>query len=145
MTTLPRNFDDPCYHDDNAARIALEAIFWPYGPTCPTCGKIDTVSVYGETKGKSMGPGWYWCAECREKFTVRVGTVLERSHIPLHKWMLGFRYYTASKKGLDCCDSTEPAELLQSVLCGLSVRLIVVLPQLIESESSAASRYTAER
>jgi transposase-like protein len=46
-----------------------------------------------------MGPGWYWCSECREKFTVRVGTVLERSHIPLHQWMLGFRLYTASKKG----------------------------------------------
>src|SRR6185437_8500318 len=46
-----------------------------------------------------MGAGWYWCAECREKFTVRVGTVLERSHIPLHKWMLGFRLYSASKKG----------------------------------------------
>jgi transposase-like protein len=96
MTTLPKNIDHPCYHDDNAARIALEAIFWPQGPTCPTCGKIDTVSVFG---GKSMGPGWYWCAECRDKFTVRVGSVLERSHIPLHKWMLGFRFYAASKKG----------------------------------------------
>ncbi len=96
MTTLPKNIDHPCYHDDDAARITLEAIFWPYGPTCPTCGKIDTVSVLG---GKSMGPGWYWCAECREKFTVRVGSVLERSHIPLHKWMLGFRFYAASKKG----------------------------------------------
>ena len=46
-----------------------------------------------------MGKGWYWCGACREKFTVRVGTVLERSHIPLHKWMLGFRLYTSSKKG----------------------------------------------
>ena len=99
MTTLPKDYADPCYHNDDAARIALERIFWPYGPTCPTCGKIDTVTVYGQSKGKSMGPGWYWCSECREKFTVRVGTVLERSHIPLHKWMLGFRYYTASKKG----------------------------------------------
>jgi transposase-like protein len=95
MTTLPKNIDHPCYHDDTAARIALEAIFWPYGPTCPKCGKLDTVAEYG----KSMGPGWYWCSECREKFTVRVGTVLERSHIALHKWMLGFRLYTASKKG----------------------------------------------
>jgi transposase-like protein len=96
MTILPKNIDHPCYHDDDAARIALEAIFWPQGPACPHCGKIDTVSVLG---GKSMGPGWYWCAECREKFTVRVGSVLERSHIPLHKWMLGFRFYASSKKG----------------------------------------------
>jgi transposase-like protein len=95
MTTLPKNIDHPCYHDDTAARVALEAIFWPYGPTCPKCGKVDVVSQYG----KSMGPGWYWCSECRFAFTVRVGTVLHRSHIALHKWMLGFRLYTASKKG----------------------------------------------
>jgi transposase-like protein len=93
--SLPKNIDHPCYHDDNAARVTLEAIFWPNGPTCPKCRKLDTVSEYG----KSMGPGWYWCNECREKFTVRVGSVLERSHIPLHKWMLGFRFYAASKKG----------------------------------------------
>src|SRR5258707_5317008 len=97
MTTLPKNIDHPCYHDDDAARIALEQIFWPYGPTCPKCGKIDTVSVLG---GKSMGPGWYWCSQCREKFTVRVGSVMERSHIPMHKWLMAFRLMNASKKGM---------------------------------------------
>src|SRR5262252_4595985 len=97
MTTLPKNIDHPCYHDDNAARIMLEAIFWPNGPTCPQCHRIDTVAEHGGKK--SMGPGWYWCSECRMNFTVRVGSVLERSHIALHKWMLGFRLYAASKKG----------------------------------------------
>lgn len=96
MTTLPKELSHPCYHDDEQARITFEAIRWPYGPTCPWCGKIDTVSVLG---GKSMGLGWYWCAECRDKFTVRVNSVLERSHIALHKWMLGFRLYSASKRG----------------------------------------------
>jgi transposase-like protein len=72
MTTLPKNIDHPCYHDDDAARAALEAIFWPYGPTCPVCRKTERVSEYG----KSLGKGWYWCGACREKFTVRVGTVL---------------------------------------------------------------------
>lgn len=96
MTTFPTNPDHPCFHDDEAARIMFEQIFWPYGPTCPNCGKIDTVSVLG---GESMGAGWYWCTECREKFTVRVGSVLERSHIPLHKWATGFRLYASSKKG----------------------------------------------
>src|SRR5436305_4492732 len=95
MTTLPKNIDHPCYHDDAAARVQLEAIYWPYGPICPKCHRADTVAEYG----KSMGKGWYWCSACREKFTVRVGSVLERSHIALHKWTLGFRYYTASKKG----------------------------------------------
>ena len=46
-----------------------------------------------------MGPGWYWCTPCRRKFTVRVGSIFERSHIPLHKWLLGFRLMAGSKKG----------------------------------------------
>jgi transposase-like protein len=74
----------------------FEAIRWPQGATCPKCGKVDTVAPLG---GESMGPGWYWCSPCRFKFTVRVGSVLERSHIPLHKWMIGFRLYASSKKG----------------------------------------------
>ena len=100
MTTLPKDYADPCYHNDDAARIALERIFWPYGPTCPTCGKIDTVTVYGQSKGKSMGPGWYWCSECREKFTVRVGTVFEKSHVPLHLWFQAAHLLMSSKKGI---------------------------------------------
>jgi transposase-like protein len=47
-----------------------------------------------------MGPGWYHCKECREKFTVRVGTLYERSHIPLHKWLLATHLLTSSKKGM---------------------------------------------
>jgi hypothetical protein len=46
-----------------------------------------------------MGPGWYWCTPCRRKFTVRVGSIFERSHIPIHKWLLGFRLMAGSKKG----------------------------------------------
>jgi len=56
--------------------------------------------VYGQSKGKSMGPGWYWCSECREKFTVRVGTVLERSHIPLHKWVYAMYLLVTARKGI---------------------------------------------
>jgi transposase-like protein len=96
MTTLPADLSHPCYHDDDAARIMFEAIRWPQGPFCPFCGALDHVSPFG---GKSMGPGWYWCSVCRDKFTVRVATVLHRSHIPLHKWLIGFRLYASSKKG----------------------------------------------
>src|SRR5207248_5594189 len=96
MTTLPYNLDHPCYHDDEQARVMLEAIRWSYGLVCPYCGEQDAVS---EGSRKSMGPGWHWCGKCRKNFTVRVGSVLERSHIAMHKWMLGFRLYGASKKG----------------------------------------------
>ncbi len=47
-----------------------------------------------------MGPGWYFCSDCREKFTVRVGTLYERSHIPLHKWLLATHLIVSSKKGM---------------------------------------------
>ena len=46
-----------------------------------------------------MGPGWYYCSSCKDKFTVRMGTVYERSHLPLHKWLLAFRLMASSKKG----------------------------------------------
>jgi transposase-like protein len=95
--SLPTALSHPCYHDDEAARLIFEAIQWPDGATCPHCGLIETVAPLG---GKSMGPGWYWCSQCREKFTVRVGSVMERSHIPMHKWLLAFRLMNASKKGM---------------------------------------------
>jgi transposase-like protein len=95
--TLPAALSHPCYHDDEAARVTFEAIRWPNGPYCPHCGCLDTVAPLG---GKSMGAGWYWCNKCREKFTVRVGSVMERSHIAMHKWLLAFRLMSNSKKGI---------------------------------------------
>jgi transposase-like protein len=95
--TLPAALSHACYHDDDAARETFEAIRWPDGPYCPHCGCLDTVAPLG---GKSMGPGWYWCNKCREKFTARVGSVMERSHIAMHKWLLAFRLMASSKKGM---------------------------------------------
>src|SRR5712691_6413205 len=88
---------NPAFTDEEKAREFLEASRWPDGPVCPFCGQLDTVSKLG---GKSMGPGWYHCSDCREKFTVRMGTLYERSHIPLHKWLLATHLMTASKKGM---------------------------------------------
>ena len=92
----PTALSDPIYHDENAARAHLEATRWPHGPVCPKCGVIGCKPL----GGKSMGPGWYYCVEGKDKFTVRMGTVYERSHIPLHKWLLAFRLMASSKKGI---------------------------------------------
>jgi len=88
---------NPAFTNENKAREFLEASRWPDGPVCPFCGQLDSVSALG---GKSMGPGWYFCKDCREKFTVRVGTLYERSHIPLHKWLMATHLMVSSKKGM---------------------------------------------
>jgi transposase-like protein len=93
----PASLSDPVYHDEDAARAYLEATRWPDFVNCPLCGSVEKISQLG---GASMGPGWWFCGACKDKFTVRVGTVMERSHIPLHKWLLAFRLMASSKKGM---------------------------------------------
>jgi len=88
---------NPIFHDEDKARTFFEAQRWPDGAVCPSCNEPEAVKAL---QGKSMGPGWFHCGACREKFTVRVGTVMERSHVPLHKWALAFRLMASSKKGI---------------------------------------------
>ena len=88
---------NPIFTDEDAARRHFEAIRWPNGPVCPTCGEGKTVARLG---GKSMGAGWYHCRACRRKFTAAVGTIFHRSHIPLHKWLLAMHLMCSSKKGI---------------------------------------------
>ena len=76
---------DPIFTDEVAARHWLEARRWPNGAQCPWCAQRDTVHPLA---GKAAGTGWYHCRHCRRKFTVRVGTIYERSHVPLNKWLL---------------------------------------------------------
>ena len=60
----------------------------------------DPVFHDEEVGGASMGRGWWYCGSCQDKFTVRVGAIFERSHIPLHKWLLAYRLMASSKKGV---------------------------------------------
>jgi transposase-like protein len=89
-------FAAPHFHDDEAARALIESIRWPEGPVCSHCGVIN--HAYAVT-GRA---GLYRCAEreCRKDFTCTTGTVMERSKIALHKWMMGFYLMNASKKGV---------------------------------------------
>ena len=88
---------DPIFTDEDAARAHFEALRWPNGPQCPLCGTMTRVAALG---GKSMGPGWYHCKDCRKKFTALVGTVYERSHIPLTMWLYVTHLMCSSKKGI---------------------------------------------
>src|SRR5579871_2884207 len=96
--TPKTNLSAPMYHDDDAAREHLETVLWPQGPVCPKCGVMgDRIT---KLQGKSTRPGVYKCKDCRKPFSVTVGTVMERSHIPLHKWVLAAHFMSASKKGM---------------------------------------------
>jgi transposase-like protein len=88
-------FVAPHFQSHEAAREWLENLRWPDGPVCSHCGIIN--HAY-----KTKKPGWYRCAEkeCRKDFTVTTGTVMERSHIPLNKWLMAFYLLNASKKGM---------------------------------------------
>jgi transposase-like protein len=97
MVVMPVDLTDPVFNDETAARRHFEAVRWPNGPVCPHCGSIDNAT---ELKGKSTRPGVYKCKGCRKPFTAMIGTVYERSHIPLHKWLLATRLICASKKGM---------------------------------------------
>jgi transposase-like protein len=92
----------PQYQNEDAAREHLEATLWPNGPFCPHCGVIENIYKL-ESKADSktkLRKGVYKCGGCRKPFTVTVGTIFEDSHIPLHKWLLGFHLMCSSKKGM---------------------------------------------
>ncbi len=85
------------YHDEAAARAHLEAQRWPNGPVCPHCGVVDNAT---RLAGEAHRPGLLECRACRKQFSVTIGTVFERSHVPLHKWVLAVHLVTSSKKGM---------------------------------------------
>jgi len=88
-------FDAPHFQSQEGAREWLEKTRWPEGPVCSHCGAFN--HAY-----KTKKPGWYRCAEpeCRKDFTVTTGTVMERSHIALNKWLMAFYLMSSSKKGV---------------------------------------------
>lgn len=89
------NITDPIFHDEAKALAHIEASRWNGEPSCPHCGSLAVRKMGGKTQA-----GYFLCNDCRDKFTVRTGTVMERSHVPLHKWLLATHLLAASKKGM---------------------------------------------
>lgn len=85
----------PQFKNETAAIAHLEASRWPGGVNCPHCGSVNVHRMAGKTQA-----GYFQCNDCRDKFTARTGTVMERSHIPVHKWLLAIHLLSASKKGM---------------------------------------------
>ena len=87
----------PHFHNEEAAYAYVEARVWPNGPVCPHCGGYDRIS---KMQGKSTRIGTYKCYQCRKPFTVKVGTIFESSHVPMHFWLQAIYLLCASKKGI---------------------------------------------
>ncbi len=91
------NLSAPHFHDADKAREYLEALRWPNGPVCPHCGGTEKNYLL---KGKSTRPGLHKCGDCREQFTVTVGTLFQDSKVPLNKWLMAVYLMSASKKAI---------------------------------------------
>lgn len=100
---MKREYDlhAPQFQDAEVARQYLESLLWPDGPVCPHCGSVKAYKLTPKaTSKKSCRLGLYKCADCREQFTVTVGSIMEDSKIPLNKWLLAIHLLCASKKGM---------------------------------------------
>ena len=99
------------FHNEEAAYAFVEARLWPDGPVCPHCGAVK--DHVGKLNGKSTRPGLYKCYACRKPFTVKMGTVMESSHVPLRIWLQAIYLMNSSKKGI----STR--QLQRTFQCGM--------------------------
>src|SRR6202790_5008833 len=87
----------PQFQNEPAAFAYVEARLWTNGPVCPHCGETGRI---GRLNGKTTRPGLCKCYVCKKPFTVRMGTIFESSHLPLHLWLQVIHLFCASKKGI---------------------------------------------
>jgi transposase-like protein len=94
------------FPDQESARVYLERNLWPEGPKCPICGLGERITARKE--------GFYRCNQCKEDFTVRTGTVFERSHIPLHKWIYAMYLLLTARKGISSLQLSKEIGIRQA-------------------------------
>src|ERR1700681_803514 len=93
------------FPDQDAARTYIEGRLWPNGPKCPVCGLGERITA--------RAGGYYRCNQCKEDFTVRTGTVFERSHVPLHKWVHAMYLLVTARKGISSMQLAKEVGITQ--------------------------------
>lgn len=91
--------------DEETARKYLESRSWPDGAKCPVCKTSQRVATRKD--------GYYRCNKCQEDFTVRTGTIFERSHVPLHKWVYAMYLLVTSRKGISSLQLSKEIGITQ--------------------------------
>ena len=91
--------------DAETARVYLEKRLWPNGPRCPVCGLGERITA--------RAGGFYRCNQCKEDFTVRTGTIFERSHVPLHKWVYAMYLLLTARKGISSLQLSKEIGITQ--------------------------------
>src|SRR5580704_1724777 len=94
------------FPDQETARVYLEKNLWPEGPKCPVCCLCERITTRKD--------GYYRCNQCKEDFTVRTGTIFERSHIPLHKWIYAMYLLLTARKGISSLQLSKEIGIRQA-------------------------------
>ena len=81
------------FPDERTVRLHIEQKRWNGHPSCPHCASIDRIQ-------KRKVDGYYRCLTCKKDFTVRTGTIFERSHVPLDKWLYAIYLLVTARKGI---------------------------------------------
>jgi transposase-like protein len=103
------------FPDQDSAREYLESRLWPTGVRCPVCA--------GQGNIKKRKNGYYRCNPCKEDFTVRTGTIFERSHVPLHKWLYAMYLLVTARKGISSLQLSKEIDVTQKTAWFMLQRL----------------------
>ena len=112
------HWTEPAFAGEEEAYRFVEARVWPEGPVCAHCGRGDRVGRLG---GSNPRPGAYKCYACRKPFNVKLGTMLEATHVPLHLWLQALYL-------LHACDPPVSVNRLHRIL-GVSSRTTWLMSQ----------------
>ena len=93
------------FPNQEAARKYIESRLWPHGARCPCCGLTERITARKD--------GFYRCNQCKVDFTVRTGTIFERSHVPLHKWLYAMYLLVTARKGISSLQLSKEISIRQ--------------------------------
>jgi transposase-like protein len=116
---------EAAFRDEESAYRFVEERVWPNGPVCPHCGGAKRI---GKLKGKSTRIGTYKCYTCRKPFTVKMGTVWEDSHVPLHLWLQAVYLLCTTRSSVNIHRLQRTLGVTLNTACFMAERICGALP-----------------